>query len=317
MQSVLKKILLILILGVLIEFSASGLTLFKANNTIFDSHSAIAAETPGDDKEIRSESGTVLNLKMPEGQDFIEQKWQLLKGILRWDIGEIIVGTFLCVIGLAAIALALFRWKPKDLSLISFGIFCFLNGARTSAVLFFFNTTPSFWYYWESSITYIVPLSVFVFMEQILGKGWKSSIRLMIYVSIVFAIAAISVGIALKAPYTAMRANNFFAILVILVILANMFWPGLKMTQDLKILRIGTVIFVALALHANLIGLNILKLPLGRNIEPLGLLIFIGCLGIIVIRRFFETEKELATLARDLETARQIQCLFFLRSKLT
>jgi hypothetical protein len=106
MQSMIKKILPILILGFLIEFSAPSLTFFKANKTIVDSHSVIAAETRGDDKGITSESGTALNLKMSEGQDYIEQKWQLLKGILRWDIGEILVGTFLSVIGLAAITLA-------------------------------------------------------------------------------------------------------------------------------------------------------------------------------------------------------------------
>ena len=149
MQSILKKILPILILGFLIEFSASSLALFKANNTIFDSHSVIAAETPEDDKGITPESGTVLDLKMLEGQDYIEQKWRLLTGILRWDIAEILVGTFLSIIGLAAITLALFRWKPKDLSLISFGIFCFLYGARTSAFQFFFDATPWFWDYWK------------------------------------------------------------------------------------------------------------------------------------------------------------------------
>ncbi len=307
MQSIIKKILPILILGILIDFSTSSLTLFKANNAVFAFQSAIAAEPPGKNKETSTESSPLLSLDTPEAQNSIIQKWQLLKGELRWDVYEILIGTFLAVVGLAAITLALFRWKPNDLSLISFGILCFLNGARSSAVQFFFDASPWFWNYWISSITYMVPLSAFVFIEQLLGKGWKSSIRLMIYVSIVFAIAAIAVGIALKAPWTAMLANNFFAILTILVILVNMFWPGLKMTRELKVLRVGTVIFVALALHANLIGLNIVRLPLGRNLEPVGFLVLIGCLVIIVVRRFFDNEKELATIARELETARQIQ----------
>ena len=151
MQSILKKILPILLFGILIELFASSLALFKANNDLFDSHYVIAAETPIDSKGITPESSTTLNLKMSEGQDYIEQKWLLLTGILRWDIAEILVGTFLSIIGLAAITLALFRWKPKDLSLISFGIFCFLYGARTSAFQFFFDAAPWFWDYWKSS----------------------------------------------------------------------------------------------------------------------------------------------------------------------
>ena len=305
MQSIIKKILSILILGTLIEFSASSLLLFRANSAVFDCQSAIAAQTPGENKGIAPEAGTSSYLKMSGQKDFREQKWLLLKGELRWDVYEILVGTFLLIVGLAAIALALFRWKPNDLSLISFGMFCFLFGARTNAFRFFFDAPAGFWNYWISTITYIVPVSGYVFVEQLIGKGWKSSIRLMIYVSIVFAIAAISIGISLNAPWTAMHANNFFAILSVLVILVNMFWPGLKMTRELKVLRIGTVIFVALALHANLIGL--IRLPIGRNLEPLGFIVLIGCLVFIVVRRFFENEKELTTIARELETARQIQ----------
>jgi len=307
MQSTIKKILPILILGILIAFSASRFLRFRANTAVFDFQSAIAAQTPEESQGMASESGTPSNLKMSEEHAFAEQKQkrQLLRGKLRWDVYEILVGTFLSIIGLAAITLALFRWKSNDLSLISFGIFCFLFGARTNAFQFFFDAPTRFWNYWISSITYIVPVPGFVFIEQLIGKGWKSSIRLMKYVSIVFAVAAISIGIALKSPFTAMHANNFFAIMVVLVILVNMFWPGVKMTRELKVLRIGTVIFVALALHANLIGL--IRLPLGRNLEPLGFIVLIGCLIFIVVRRFFENERELANIARELETARQIQ----------
>jgi hypothetical protein len=315
MLSVLKKILPILLLGILIEFSASSLTLFSADDGVWDFQSVNAAETTGNNKDISSESGTSSNLKMSAEKAFAEQKqkWKLLKGKLRWDVFEILLGTIMLIVGLAAIALALFRWKSNDLSLISFGILCFLFGARYNALQFFFDAPTRFWDYWITSITYIIPVSAYVFMEQLIGKGWKSSIRLMIFVSIVFAIVALSMGIALNAPWTAMRANNVYAILLIIVVLVNMFWPGLKMTRELKVLRIGTVIFVALALHGNLTGL--IRLPLGRDLEPVGFIILIGCLFFVVVRRFFENERELTTIARELETARQIQSFILPQKK--
>jgi serine phosphatase RsbU (regulator of sigma subunit) len=46
---------------------------------------------------------------------------------------------------------------------------------------------------------------------------------------------------------------------------------------------------------------------LGRNYEPIGLVVLFGCLGYLVANRFFQNEKELITLAHELETARQIQ----------
>ncbi len=95
MQSIIKKILLILILGIVIDLSITSLTLFNANDAEFEFQSAIAAETPGDNKDISPESGTPSNIKMSGEQHLIEQKWQLLKGKLRWDVYEILVGTFL------------------------------------------------------------------------------------------------------------------------------------------------------------------------------------------------------------------------------
>ena len=59
--------------------------------------------------------------------------------LTRWDTYEIIFGTFLSVIGLALIALSLLRWKTIDLTLFSFGILCFLYGARTRAFQFLFQ----------------------------------------------------------------------------------------------------------------------------------------------------------------------------------
>jgi serine phosphatase RsbU (regulator of sigma subunit) len=307
MPTIIRKIvpILIIILGVSLNFSASRLTLSKANDGSFDFQTAYAAEPQVINKDISSESVPPSNLKMSQDQATGEQKWRKFKREFEWEVYEILIGTFLVLVGLAATVLALFRWKSDDLSLISFGIFCFLFGARTNVFPFFFDAPTWFWNYWISSITYFVPVSGYIFLEQIIGKGWKSSIRLMIYVSIAFAVVAISIGIALKAPWTAMHANNFFAILCVLVILMNMFWPGMTMTRELKVLRIGTLIYVALALHANFIGL--IGLPLGRNLEPLGFIVLIGCLFFIVVRRFFKNERELATIARELETARQIQ----------
>ena len=129
--------------------------------------------------------------------------------------------------------------------------------------------------------------------------------RLLIYASILFAIVAITIGVALNEPFAAMPGNSILAIVGIVVILVNLFRPSVKMTRELKVLRVGAFILVALALHANLLNLNIIKLPLNQNLEPLGFIIFIVCLGYISVRRSFDNEKELATIAHELETARQ------------
>ena len=202
-------------------------------------------------------------------------------GLARWDIYEIIFGTFLSVIGLALIALSLLRWKKIDLSLISFGIVCFLYGARTKAFQFLFDVPLLPWSYTHWFITYLIPIPAWLFAEQFLGKGWKSSIRRLLQIQIVLSIVVISVHAYLGITYAAVAANNIIVIIGLLIVIANLFQPHLQPSLELKMLRAGFLIFALLALHAN-IAPWFTKGFESFYLEWLGFLIFIGCLGYAV-----------------------------------
>jgi sigma-B regulation protein RsbU (phosphoserine phosphatase) len=226
--------------------------------------------------------------------------------LARQDIYEIIFGTLLSIIGLALIALSLLRWKANDLSLISFGMLCFLYGARTRAFEFLFDIPLPVWSYMAWFITYLVPIPAWFFSEQFLGKGWKSSIRRLWQIQIVFSITAILVGVYLQKPHAAWTANNIMVIIGIVVVLSNFFQPTLLWSRELKVLRFGFFLLAAMGLIQNIAPL----LKKGTEIsylEGLGLIIFIGCLGYAVAHRLFQNEKELIAISRELETARQIQ----------
>jgi sigma-B regulation protein RsbU (phosphoserine phosphatase) len=224
----------------------------------------------------------------------------------RSDLLEFFFGSFLLFIGLAAIVLSLFRWKANDLSLISFGAFCFLYGARTSALKFLFDIPLSFWSYTHWFITYLVPVPAWLFVEQFLGKGWKSSIRRLWQIQIIFSIIAISVSGYSHDLAAAMVGNNIMAIIGILVVLANLFQSNLQWSRELKVLRLGFFIFATMALFENIAPL-LQKGYGGSILEGLGFLIFICLLIYAVAHRFFQNEKELITISHELETARQIQ----------
>ncbi len=226
--------------------------------------------------------------------------------LARWDIYEIIFGTLVSLIGLALIALSLLRWKANDLSLLSFGILCLLYGARTKAFQFLFDIPFPFWSYTYWFITYLIPIPAWLFVEQFLGKGWKSSIRRLLQVQIVFSITAISVSAYLGNPAAAIVANNIIVIIGFLIVIANLFQPHLQSNRELKMLRAGFLILALLGLHANIAPL-FTKGYESLDLEWLGFLIFIGCLGYAVACRFFQNEKDLITIAHELETARQIQ----------
>jgi sigma-B regulation protein RsbU (phosphoserine phosphatase) len=228
------------------------------------------------------------------------------EGLARWDIYEIIFGTFLSVIGLVLIALSLLRWKANDFSMISFGTLCFLYGARTKAFQFLFDTPFPLWSYTHWFITYLVPIPAWFFVEQLLGKGWKSTIRRLWQVQIVFSIIAIAVSGYSHHPAAAIVGNNIMVVIGILVVLANFFQPNLQWSRELKVLRFGFVLFAILALYENIAPL-LLKGYRGSFLEDFGFVIFIGCLGYVVVQRFFQNEKELISISHELETARQIQ----------
>ena len=226
--------------------------------------------------------------------------------LARWDIYEIIFGTLISLVGFILIAIALWRWQSNDLSLISFGILCFLYGARTRAFQFLFDIPPLLWSYTHWFITYLVPIAGWVFAEQFLGKGWKSSIRRLLQVQIVFSIIAISVGIYLRDPAAVWMANSIMAIIGFLVVMANLFQPSLAQNRELKVLRGGCLIFVILGVIENISPLltQSHEFPI---LEDLGFIIFICCLIYAVAHRFFRNEKDLITISHELETARQIQ----------
>ena len=226
--------------------------------------------------------------------------------LARRDIYEIVFGTFLSIIGLSLIALSVLRWKANDLSLISFAILCFLYGARTKAFLFLFNMPLGSWHYMHWLITYLIPIPAWLFTEQFLGKGWKSSIRRLLQAQIVFSIIAISGSIYMREPTTAAIGNNIIVIIGILIIIANFFLIKLQLNLELKMLRAGFLIFALLALHANITPW-LPKRYASIDLEWLGFIIFINCLGYAVAHRFFKNEKDLITIANELETARRIQ----------
>jgi serine phosphatase RsbU (regulator of sigma subunit) len=243
---------------------------------------------------------------VPPEQSPLNQQKKDSRDLTRGDVYEIVFGTFLSMIGLALIALSLLRWKSNDLSLISFGMLCFLYGARTRAFEFLFDIPLSLWIYTHWFISYLVPIPAWLFTEQFLGKGWKSSVRRILQVQIAFSIIAISLGAYLHKPYAAWAANNIMVIIGIVVILANLFQPKLVWNRELKVLRVGFFLFAAMGLIENIVPL-LKKGVEASYLEGFGFIIFIGCLGYAVAHRFFQNEKELIAISHELETARQIQ----------
>jgi len=106
---------------------------------------------------------------------------------------------------------------------------------------------------------------------------------------------------------SASQANNWIVLASIAVGLGNVFYyvtaRGERTPLTDPIVMVGGVVIVVFVVNENA-GRIIVP---GVNIESIGVLVFILCLGYAVVRSVFRAEAEFVSVQRELETARQIQ----------
>jgi len=95
-------------------------------------------------------------------------------------------------------------------------------------------------------------------------------------------------------------------VVVVLLLLAERWRPGPRgqLTREMRVFVAGLVVWFLFIVQANLLGLRILS---GHNLEFIGFLVFVGCLGYISAYRIFANEERLLAIGKELEIARRIQ----------
>jgi sigma-B regulation protein RsbU (phosphoserine phosphatase) len=76
------------------------------------------------------------------------------------------------------------------------------------------------------------------------------------------------------------------------------------LSHEIRIFLAGFLVWGLFVVHANLLGLKILS---GHNVEFLGFLVFVACLGYVSAYRTFANEERLLAINKELEIARRIQ----------
>jgi phosphoserine phosphatase RsbU/P len=233
---------------------------------------------------------------------------------LRWEFANTAAAVALLSAALTAIALFCFRRGTRDLTLIYCGLFCILYAIRLLASLpsfrALFDTSPMFWNYvgWAISNVLIFPGGLFLY--QVVGEGIRKFLRWLLIARALFAIFEI-LAVALGASLAQLSVANNIKVLATLAatalfVVASRLRPGprTRLRHEIRVLVAGFLVWLLLILHANLAGLKILP---GHNVEFLGCLVFVGCLGYVSARRTFANEERLLALNKELEIARRIQ----------
>ncbi len=232
----------------------------------------------------------------------------------RWEFANIAAAVALLSIAFAAIAFFLFRRKTRDPTLIYFGIFCALYAFRLLANARFFrslfNQPGSFWDYvnWDITCTILVPFGLFFY--QVGSEFLRKFFRWLLAAQMLFAVFGISAA-ALGASLARLGIVNDIVVLttcvvVVLLLLAERWRPGPRkqLTREMRVFVAGLMVWFLFIVQANLLGLRLIS---GHNLEFIGFLVFVGCLGYISAYRIFANEERLFAIGKELEIARRIQ----------
>lgn len=236
---------------------------------------------------------------------------------LQEDFLDVVLGSIVLALGIAALAAGAARGRSTSRPLLWLGIANVLYGVRQildTDLLGSWAGIPEPAAVWLIVlITYVMPLPAVLFVEWALGPGWRSTVRLAFWVQVLYAAGATLIDVV-RGPGTAMGINNFVVLFVLaLLILNGVLYlkehPGAlrraARSRDGKIVIAGAAIFVGLVINENLVEAGLV--PWGFSPEPIGILALEATVCYVFIRRVLATERRLAGISQELETARRIQ----------
>jgi serine phosphatase RsbU (regulator of sigma subunit) len=235
----------------------------------------------------------------------------LTRAELGWQLAGVAIGFVLLSIGLAALALFLFRRKSSDFTLVYFGSFSILYAVRLlfreSIIRSLFPGGDSALNHLDLFIDCFIAVPFTLFLIQIAAPGWLRVLRWLLAAQIAFGMTRL-VSSVVHIGETAMKlGNNLFVIGACALIAVYYVAAGKakRASREITAVFAGLAVFALFVIEGNLADLKLL--PPHRNIESIGLLVFVGCLGYVTAQRTLAKEERLLEINKELQIANQIQ----------
>jgi sigma-B regulation protein RsbU (phosphoserine phosphatase) len=238
----------------------------------------------------------------------------VIRSHLRAEMLKVAVAIVLLITGLSATALFYFRRKTRDLVVVYFGLFALLYGLRLlclqGVVQALFDAPPRFWTLvnWFMTCTINVPVGLFLY--QVASEHFRKLFRWLVVIEALFAVFGIFAPFLGADVDKLQKANNVLVLGTVVgfglfaLFTRRRAFPGKSISADIRVLLAGFFIWLLFVLHANLSSLRLVP---GPDVEFLGFLICVGCLGYVSAHRTFVNEERLLAINKELEIARQIQ----------
>lgn len=220
------------------------------------------------------------------------------------DLARMLFGVLIVAAGAVSCLFFAFRRKQREYSLLYFGLGAILYGVRL-----FINGSAHYmqgqWDWITEAISLVIPIPLLLFFTATMARRWRKLALWSIGVfSVIGAVGMVELFLVHSERAT-QRVIHLIAVVVIPILMVLLFIGGRSATREQKILRAGFFVFLLFIVHTNLT--NIGAIPHGPDLEFIGFVSFLGCLGYVAAARTQRNEEQLLTLNKELEIARGIQ----------
>jgi sigma-B regulation protein RsbU (phosphoserine phosphatase) len=225
------------------------------------------------------------------------------------DLTGAMLGMLFLTLGLAAGAAVPLRSVRHDRTLLWFSFFTFLYGlrliARSDLVHEVGSVPIGAWHVTADVITYVILIVAALLASSALASGPRRVLRYVWMIDLAGALVAIAWDTAVGRSGASMPLNRVLVIgnIAVAVLSVALDTRRRRWTHDGRIVLAGAAAFSGVAVVQNVSG----GLFGHVDPEPFAMLILVACIGYVVVNRVFQTERRVAAVGRELETARQIQ----------
>jgi len=220
------------------------------------------------------------------------------------DLARMLFGVLIVAAGAVSCLFFAFRRKQREYSLLYFGLGAILYGVRL-----FINGSAHYmqgqWDWITEAISLVIPIPLLLFFTATIVRRWRKLALWSIGVfSVIGAVGMVELFVVHSERAT-QRVIHLIAVVVIPILMVLLFVGGRSATREQKILRAGFFVFLMFIVHTNLA--NIGAIPHGPDLEFIGFVAFLGCLGYVAAARTHHNEERLLALNKEMEIARGIQ----------
>jgi sigma-B regulation protein RsbU (phosphoserine phosphatase) len=222
-----------------------------------------------------------------------------LRSNLRGDLPLMILGSIIAAIGVAAVVVQLSRWQSGERVLLWFGLFAGPYGLRllTNTIPFqmAFGEPQRFWPFINKLVEFTTLVPALLLFEDFYGKGWRSSVRWLIWAYMVFAtIAFTSIVIQRRPDLFPAAGIGTVLLLPAILLLGRLMGYKPPHAEDQGVLSLGLLALFLTFAHDRIASTRLFDWH--ASAEPYGLFVLICCLGYAATRRVLANERLLFSL---------------------